>query len=232
MSISSKSIVCCLVSFLSFKVSPTLTDNLLEDTIGRLWGGIVQGDPLPERGFSQKLRQLDRKPLIMCNDTSWTYRGRMMPDLYDKSKTVMRVFPKVIERGDDGNFKYEGTWIYKNRYIPGGNVGGPQICPGGIHAVTQQNLDMITFCDDIFKFNPNQSAVHNASDIKVGTGIDRTGIATHSLARVMLHEFAHYYGTKAPANENEGLLDSDKCKYNLHLNPDAQSDASFFYSVR
>lgn len=204
---------CMLSSLLPIiKALAPPTDNPNEDTIGRLWGGLVQGDALPERGFSKKLRQLDKKPLIICNDTVWTYRSKLMPDLYDPTKNIMKVFPKVNERRPDTSFIYKGAWIHKNRYIPGGPDGGPRVCPGGIDAVTMQSLDMITFCDDILKFNPNQSAVHNASDIKLGTNIDRTGIATKSLARVMLHEFAHYYGTKAPADEDEGLLDSDKCK--------------------
>ncbi|KAJ4003970.1 hypothetical protein NW766_011825, partial [Fusarium irregulare] len=199
-------------SFLAFNGSPGSTDTIFEDTIDRLWGGIVQGDALPERGFSNKLRELNKKPLIMCSDSTWTYRAKLQPDLYEKPKNIMKVFPGVNEKNDDGTYKYSGAWIHKHRYIGAGPFRSPVICPPeqAILGVTNQKLDMITFCDDVFKFNANQSAVCNASDIRVGLDIDDSGIATKSIARVMLHEFAHYYGTKPPSNENGELSDEDK----------------------
>jgi hypothetical protein len=200
--------------FLPFNGPSRSTDTTFEDTIGRLWGGIVQGDALPERGFSNKLRELNKKPLIMCGDRTWTYRAKLQPDLYDKSKNIMKVFPEVNEKNDGGTFKYSGAWIHKHRYIGAGPFRSPLICPPEktIYGVTHQKLDMITFCDDVFKFNAYQSAVRNASDIRVGLNIDDSGIATNSIARVMLHEFAHYYGTKPPSNENGELSDEDKRK--------------------
>lgn len=205
----------------------------------------MQGDALPERGFSTKLRALNKKPLILCGESSWKYYDRKANDPYDTSKNIEQTFPKVTERWrtSTGEYidKYGGAWIHKNRYVEGNEtftskeeiLTGPLICPNGKLGVTQQKLDMITLCDSVFRMGPYKSVVHNVHDVREGVDIDNSGIATKSIARIMLHEFAHYYGTKAPANENEELRNSDKCKYANFQSPyDIQTDASSSVSVR
>jgi len=172
-----------------------------------LWGGIVQGDDLPEGGYSTRLDVLNRKPLFMCGEEPWEYFARQDNSPDDASMTIEEVLPQTRERFSDGTDKYDGAWVYKSRFEPAKKDLGKIICRPGAYGITQQKLDLITFCDDVFTMGDYKSAVHNADDITTGYSIDDRGIGQKSIARVMLHEFAHYYGTKSPANEN------NRCEY-------------------
>ncbi|KAF4995253.1 hypothetical protein FDECE_12860 [Fusarium decemcellulare] len=166
-------------------------------TIVRMYGGLVQGDPMPEGGYSTKLRELKKKPLIMCGDKNWEFRRKRQEDKYTRFKTVEQVDSQL--RGKD----WDGSYIHEYRYFPGYEVlQTPQICIGDVYGSTSQKHDLITFCDPAFEFPDEKSPVRDADQIEVGTKLDEDNFAARTLARVMLHEFAHYYGTRIPENWN------------------------------
>lgn len=163
--------------------------------IDGLWTGLVKGDHMPNGGYSAQLTKLKKKPLIMCGQNPWVYYDKMAPDPYDNSKLIHEVFPRV---GSELGLGWPGAYIHKHRYEPAESNLGASICAPGIYGVTQQKHDMITFCDPVFALKPEKSAVRNADEVKEGVNIDDAGIATTSIARVMIHEFAHYYGSRVP----------------------------------
>ncbi|KAJ3539207.1 hypothetical protein NM208_g5584 [Fusarium decemcellulare] len=171
--------------------------NKVNYTIGRMYGGLVQGDAMPEGGFSTKLQNLNKKPLIMCGDRNWEFRRRRQGDKYERFRTVEQVFPEL-----QGN-AFEGAYIHEYRYLRGwAALQTPQICIGGVYGVTLQRHDLITFCDSAFEFPDEKSPVRDADQVTIGTKLDDDRFGFNTLTRVMLHEFAHYYGTVVPENYN------------------------------
>ncbi|KAF7556715.1 hypothetical protein G7Z17_g1230 [Cylindrodendrum hubeiense] len=75
---------------------------------------------------------------------------------------------------------------------------------------------MITFCDKFFDLASNKSPVRNADSVVEGTDID--DFAHKSMARIMIHEFAHYYGTEVTADRqliilpDKQAVDKNECK--------------------
>ncbi|KAF9763127.1 hypothetical protein IL306_003246 [Fusarium sp. DS 682] len=171
-------------------------------TFNRMYQGLVQGNTIPEKGFSSQLEALGiiRKPLLMCGDTSgWQFCRSDADDVYDRTKKVRDVFP-------DTRFG-DGAYIHANRYLVGlERDNSPRMCPAGRYGVTYQSQDLITICDAAFNLKNEKSPVRDVGEIKEGTNLDKDNFGENTLVRIMIHEFAHYYGS----HMNGGNLERGK----------------------
>ncbi|KAF5623060.1 hypothetical protein F52700_10373 [Fusarium sp. NRRL 52700] len=165
-------------------------------TYDRMYQALVKGKPVPQNGWSGKLRDQEQhsKPLLLCGDTrTWERFEKDDPDKYDASKTVGQVFPEAANHG--------GAFIRANRYL-GASPGEthPEICRG-LYGMTLHRQDLITICDMTLEFDDEKWPVRDGGQVVDGTDLDRDHFGRQSLVRVMLHEFAHYYGSRMDGNE-------------------------------
>ncbi|KAI7771936.1 hypothetical protein ACKAV7_005756 [Fusarium commune] len=171
-------------------------------TYDRMYQALVKGMTVQENGYSGKLRDHDQhsKPLLLCGDTrNWEFFDQNAQDKYDNSKTVAEVFPEAARLG--------GAFIRANRYLgarPGETK--PEICTG-IYGMTLPGHDLITICDNILQLDNERWPVRDGGEVEEGTDLDRDNFGKQSLVRVMLHEFAHYYGSRMEGNELRALPD-------------------------
>ncbi|SCV45609.1 uncharacterized protein FFB14_08751 [Fusarium fujikuroi] len=181
-------------------------------TYDRMYQALVKGRTVPENGYSGKLGNQNQpsKPLLLCGDTrAWEFFDKDAKDKYDKSKTVAEVFPDAAKAG--------GAFIRANRYL-GATPGEthPAIC-NGIYGMTLQRHDLITICDNTLELDDEKWPVRDGGKVVNGTDLDRDHFGRQSLVRVMLHEFAHYYGSRMEGNEFKGLPDQQAVDTNACL---------------
>ncbi|KAG7415535.1 hypothetical protein Forpe1208_v005630 [Fusarium oxysporum f. sp. rapae] len=62
-------------------------------------------------------------------------------------------------------------------------------------------------CDNILQLDNEKWPVRDGGEVEEGTDLDRDNFGKQSLVRVMLHEFAHYYGSRMEGNELRALPD-------------------------
>ncbi|KAF5972646.1 hypothetical protein FBULB1_8668 [Fusarium bulbicola] len=171
-------------------------------TYDRMYQALVKGKTLPENGYSGKLKDQNQhsKPLLLCGDTrNWEFFDQNTPDKYDKSKKVAEVFPDAAKHG--------GAFIRGNRYLaatPGNR--NPDLCTGKL-GFTLISQDLITICDGTLQFDVEKWPVRDGGEVVADTDLDKAHFGRQSLVRVMLHEFAHYYGSKVEGNELKRLPD-------------------------
>ncbi|KAG5787201.1 hypothetical protein H9Q69_013722 [Fusarium xylarioides] len=181
-------------------------------TYDRMYQALVKGRAVPEKGYSGKLRDEDQhsKPLLLCGDTrNWEFFDQNAPDKYDKSKKVAEVFPDAA--------KYGGAFIRGNRYLaatPGNR--NPDLCTDN-YGFTLIGQDLITICDDTLELDVEKWPVRDRGEVVADTDLDRDHFGRQSLVRVMLHEFAHYYGSKMEGNELKKLPDQQAVDKNACL---------------
>ncbi|KAF4436467.1 hypothetical protein F53441_13257 [Fusarium austroafricanum] len=172
------------------------------DTFDRMHQGLIEGKIIPEKGFSGTLDFLHKKPLIMCGDTKWKLYKKDDQDPNIKGKTVLEAFPEIED------YTWGGAFIHGKRYLKAGRDKdtkeiwtSPRICRTGTYGNTYQPQDLITFCDFGFSFSNEKSPVRDADQIVENTDIDIGNYGMNTLTRVMIHEFAHYYGSRLEENK-------------------------------
>ncbi|KAF4340660.1 hypothetical protein FBEOM_5376 [Fusarium beomiforme] len=170
-------------------------------TYDRMYQALVNGKAIPEKGYSDQLKNLNKKPLLMCGDTSgWEFYAKDAEDKYTKDKTVQDVFPRASG--------WDGAFIHANRYLPASKAWQtPGLCKPGIYGVTRTTNDLLTICDLALTLEDSQWPVRDAARVEEGTDLDRDNFGRESLVRVMIHEFAHYYGSKLEGGELKTLPD-------------------------
>jgi hypothetical protein len=144
----------------------------------------LQGsENVPKQGYTGKFE----KPLFACGDNGWQWIGRDDEDPNDPQKRQLKESRAAEIGGNAGAFVFEHR--YKFRSSSGGTVG---ICRPKIYASTNIGLDMITWCTSNWKpeIVERPSPMEQKFSIKEGTYIE----TQHGLARIMVHEFAHWYG--------------------------------------
>ncbi|KAF4449377.1 hypothetical protein F53441_7356 [Fusarium austroafricanum] len=155
------------------------------------------GQMVPEKGYS------GFKPLLVCDESQFVWVGRDDKDPHDPAGRPLRE-SRSHEIGDTT----DGAWVYKNRYLVNSNKQNtPGICRPGTFAVTLTRYDFVIFCPPSFTANVAQtkSAVDAKDSISEGNTLDSFSMT--SLPRVMVHEFAHFFGgdgTGGPENRNVG----------------------------
>ncbi|KAF5611665.1 uncharacterized protein FSUBG_2102 [Fusarium subglutinans] len=171
-------------------------------TYDRMYQALVNGKAVPENGYSGKLTDQSQhsKPLLLCGDTrTWERFEKDDPDKYDASKTVGEVFPEAAKTG--------GAFIRANRYLGAGpGETKPDICTG-IYGMTLPRHDLITICDNTLELDDEKWPVRDGGAVVQGTDLDRDHFGRQSLVRVMLHEFAHYYGSRMEGSAIKVLTD-------------------------
>jgi hypothetical protein len=161
-----------------------------------MYQALVKGKTVQENGYPGKLKDQSEhsKPLLLCGDTrNWEYFDQNAPDKYDKSKKVVEVFPDAAKHG--------GALIRGNRYLeatPGNR--NPGFCTGK-YGFTLIHHDLITICDETLQLAVEKWPVRDGGEVVADTDLDRAHFGRQSLVRVMLHEFAHYYGSRMEGNE-------------------------------
>ncbi|KAH7162111.1 hypothetical protein B0J13DRAFT_1457 [Dactylonectria estremocensis] len=152
---------------------------------------------VPERGYA---RSYD-KPLIMCGTSEWEWIARNKPDPNDpagrklsESKYELMKKPEAVE-GELAPVEPPGAWVHGTRYIDNNYPAHVRICiRESTHAVTMTRWDLITFCKPFLDgILPNtESLVDRKNRFNIGDTLDPL-LSSH-IERVMIHEFAHYYG--------------------------------------
>ncbi|EWG41565.1 hypothetical protein FVEG_15309 [Fusarium verticillioides 7600] len=161
-----------------------------------MYQALVKGKTVQENGYSGKLKDQSEhsKPLLLCGDTrNWEYFDQNAPDKYDKSKKIIEVFPDAA--------RYGGALIRGNRYLeatPGNR--NPGFCKGN-YGFTFIHHDLITICDQTLQFDVEKWPVRDGGEVVADTDLDAAHLGRQSLVRVMLHEFAHYYGSRMEGSE-------------------------------
>ncbi|KAM6484539.1 hypothetical protein HDV62DRAFT_404364 [Trichoderma sp. SZMC 28011] len=162
---------------------------------------------IPAEGFTS----LHSKALLVCGDGMWKWYGGHDIDPYDPMRRQLHITqPKVARNG--------GAWAYKRRYHANGNPHSIGICRPTVYAVTQAPYDMITFCD--LSFGKATTTVVSPVDGKdrVVEGVTKLDDFAGSLSRIMVHELAHWYGSK---KQKDGTIIRRKKSTNIH-SPAAQ----------
>ncbi|KAF5538138.1 hypothetical protein FNAPI_11226 [Fusarium napiforme] len=171
-------------------------------TYDRMYQALVKGKTVQENGYSGKLNDQSEhsKPLLLCGDTrNWEYFDQNAPDKYDKSKKVVEVFQDAAKHG--------GALIRGNRYLeasPGSR--NPGFCTGN-YGFTFIHHDLITICDETLQLDVEKWPARDGGEVVADTDLDRAHFGRQSLVRVMLHEFAHYYGSRMEGNGLKKLPD-------------------------
>ncbi|KAK7415731.1 hypothetical protein QQX98_005644 [Neonectria punicea] len=142
------------------------------------------------------------KPLIMCGPDQWRWIAKDDKDPNDPAHTLLESKGDLLKGGS-------GAWVYGTRYISNGDPThvGPCRSPA-TYAVTMTRWDLLTFCDLSFSavaLADIKSLVDHKKNFKVG---DKLGsFAQNSLQRVMVHEFAHYYGADGFGTPDDRKVD-------------------------
>jgi hypothetical protein len=163
-----------------------------------MYKGLVEGQAIPVNGFTKRLTGPDKKPLIICGEQqNWVFYDKNAPDKFDKSKMIKDAFP------DANHADAEGALIYGFRYFRGRKGwSAPPLCGKSTWGSTYQEQDLITFCDSVFSFADEKSPVRDSDKVVEGTDLDVDRFGLQTLVRVMIHEFAHYYGSTLDGNGN------------------------------
>ncbi|CAJ0545230.1 Ff.00g087030.m01.CDS01 [Fusarium sp. VM40] len=152
------------------------------------------GQLVPENGYG------GFKPLLMCDEKKWVWVGKDEKDPHDPRGRPLRESQARIVAG------YNGAWVYKHRYLAAvTKQDTPGLCRDGVWATTLTRYDFIIFCDASFgdKTANTKSAV-DAKDT-AAKGDKLNSYSSLSLARIMVHEFAHWFGgdkTGGPDNRD------------------------------
>jgi hypothetical protein len=154
------------------------------------------GQMVPENGYSG-----GRKPLLMCDEKKWVWVGRDEKDPHDPQGRPLRE-----SRSSEITPGISGAWVYKNRYLAvRSKAATPGLCRNGLWAVTLTGYDFIIFCDHAFgdQTANTRSAVDAKNTAARGDRLD--SYSSTSLSRIMVHEFAHWFGadkTGGPGNRD------------------------------
>ncbi|KAK7430503.1 hypothetical protein QQZ08_003022 [Neonectria magnoliae] len=142
------------------------------------------------------------KPLIMCGPGAWRWISRDSQDPNDRDERPLGVSKAALLGAADG------AWVYGTRYIVNGDEShvGPCKSPA-TYAVTMTRWDLVTFCDLSFSDTVagTKSLVDNKNAFKEGDKLD--DFAQPSLQRIMIHEFAHYYGADGLGTPDDRKVD-------------------------
>jgi hypothetical protein len=156
------------------------------------------GQIVPENGYG------GLKPLLMCDEKKWVWVGRDEKDPHDPAGRPLRESRASTMTPATG-----GAWVYKKRYLAAGSKADtPGLCREGVWATTMTRYDFIIFCDPSFgdKTANTKSAV-DAKDT-AAKGDKLNSYSSLSLARIMVHEFSHWFGgdkTGGPDNRDGEL---------------------------
>lgn len=176
--------------------------NIPADVFNRMTTTLRDGKMVPENGYG------GRKPLMVCDRDKFTWVGAD-----DKDPTDPENRPLKVSRAKDFKPDDIGAWTYKNRYI-GTKTQGRALnrCDPGEWAVTNTRLDFIIICP--LSFGNDVAQTPSAVDVKdneMVKGDDLDKYATTSLSRILIHEFAHWFG-----GGETGGLDHRNGKFYLH----------------
>ncbi|KAM0206064.1 hypothetical protein ACHAQI_008555 [Fusarium lateritium] len=162
--------------------------NQVVSLIGNMNDALQGTQNKPENGYTG----LHGKPMIACGDDMWEHKSVNEIDPNDPTGTKS-ISDMAKERKLDIGGNTE-AWIFGKRYHYNKNAGSGEICRTGVYAVTMTNLDLITFCPPSWSSDMANtvSAVAGKDNTQEGQTLDRYGYL--SLSRVMMHEFAHWYG--------------------------------------
>ncbi|KAM0292361.1 hypothetical protein ACHAO9_003339 [Fusarium lateritium] len=159
---------------------------------------LKDGQMVPENGYG------GYKPLLMCDEKKWVWVGRDDKDPHDPAER-----PLGVSRANDMEPQHIGAWVYKKRYLSvSSKADNPGFCRGGTWASTLTRYDVIQFCDKSFESTASntRSAVDAKDTAARGDKLD--SYSTSSLARIMVHEFAHWFGSdKTGGPDNRDVKD-------------------------
>ncbi|KAM0342092.1 hypothetical protein ACHAPU_009705 [Fusarium lateritium] len=156
------------------------------------------GQMVPENGYG------GFKPLLMCDENMFVWVGRDDKDPNDSAG-------RPLGESRSGTIKpgHAGAWVYKKRYLASVNkADSPGLCRPGVWGITLTRYDFIIFCPTSFgdKASNTPSAVDSKDSVAVGNTLD--SYSTSSLPRIMVHEFAHYFGSDGTGGpENRDVKD-------------------------
>lgn len=159
------------------------------------------GQLVPKNGYG------GFKPLLMCDEKKWVWVDKDEKDPHDPEERPLRESQPKIMAG------HNGAWVYKHRYLAAvTKQDTPGLCRDGVWATTLTRYDFIIFCDASFgdKTANTKSAV-DAKDI-AAKGDKLNSYSSTSLARIMVHEFSHWFGgdkTGGPDNRDGEFLTFD-----------------------
>ncbi|KAF4965949.1 hypothetical protein FZEAL_10716 [Fusarium zealandicum] len=145
---------------------------------------LQQGEMVPEKGYG------GLKPLMVCTEDVFTWVGQDDADPHDPARRPLHESrPDVVKGG------HVGAWVYKKRYFAQLKKDSVGICRKNKWAVTLTRFDFLILCPKSFTGEMAQtaSAVDAKNGVKVSDSLDTFGHT--SLSRVMVHEFAHWFGS-------------------------------------
>ncbi|KAH7256251.1 hypothetical protein BKA59DRAFT_389843 [Fusarium tricinctum] len=155
------------------------------------------GQLVPENGYG------GIKPLLMCDEKKWVWVGKDDKDPNDPAGRPLRESRASTIAG------YNGAWVYKKRYLAAvTKQDTPGLCREGVWATTMTRYDFIIFCD--VSFGDQAANTKSAVDAKdtAAKGDKLNSYSTSSLARIMVHEFAHWFGAdKTGGPDNRDVKD-------------------------
>ncbi|KAF4343783.1 hypothetical protein FBEOM_2285 [Fusarium beomiforme] len=153
---------------------------------------------VPENGYG------GLKPLLLCDENRFVWVGRDDKDPHDPAGRPLRE-----SRSHEITGSTAGAWVYKKRYLVN-VVKQPStgLCRPGTFAVTLTRNDFVIFCPPSFeaKVANTKSAVDAKDSAQEGDTLD--SYSATSLSRIMVHEFAHWFGgDKSGGLENRNVPD-------------------------
>lgn len=159
------------------------------------------------------------KPLLLCDESKFIWVGRDDKDPHDPAGRPLRE-----SRSHEITGTTAGAWVYKKRYLPSNFRNPDQLtvdfCIGDKYATTLTRNDLIIFCPASFRdpVTNTKSAVDAKDRVNEGDTLD--SYSATSLTRIMVHEFAHWFGSDksgGPENRN-GMSPYQYCKDELNAN--------------